>query len=233
MKKLSIIIPVFNEKETVEEILRRVMAAPALDFQKEIIVVDDGSTDGTERILKKLKEGGNFIFSRHPKNLGKGAAVKTGLKKATGGFILIQDADLEYDPNDYPNLLNALDTTSPVVYGSRSLGLAKRGYFFYYLGGRFLTLFFNLLFGSKLTDINTGYKLFRADIIKNINLESDGFEFCEEATAKILKAGYPIKEIPVRYHPRKFSQGKKVRAKDGLIALWTIIRYRTQRRKTP
>ncbi|MDI6603376.1 MAG: glycosyltransferase family 2 protein [Patescibacteria group bacterium] len=225
MKKLSIIIPVFNEKETVREIIRLVIAAPILNYEKEIIVIDDGSTDGTEKILKSLKEKNGFLLLQHPKNLGKGAAIKTGLKKVTGDFVLIQDADLEYDPNDYQNLLNALDENSPVVYGSRNLGKGKRGYLFYLLGGRFLTAFLNIMFGSNLTDVNTGYKLFRADIIKNINLESNGFEFCEEVTAKILKSGYPIKEIPIHYYPRKFSEGKKIRFWDGLIGFWTIIKY--------
>lgn len=209
MKKLSIIIPVFNEKETIEEIIKRVIAAPSLDYQKEIIVVDDGSNDGTEKILENLKERFTFFLIRHPQNLGKGAAIKTGLQQTTGEIILIQDADLEYDPNDYQELLSAFNDNSPVVYGSRNLGKAKHGYFLYFLGGKFLTAFCNIMFGSNLTDINTGYKLFRGDIIKNINLESNGFEFCEEVTAKILKSGYPIKEVPIHYYPREFSQGKK------------------------
>ena len=226
MKKLSIIIPVFNEKGTVEEIIKRAIAAPVINYEKEIIVVDDGSTDGAEKILKSLKEKHNFLLLCHPKNLGKGAAIKTGLKKVTGDFVLIQDADLEYEPNDYQDLLSALDQNSPVVYGSRNLGKTKRGYFFFFLGGRFLTAFLNIMFGSNLTDINTGYKLFRTDIIKNINLESNGFEFCEEVTAKILKSGYSIKEIPIHYYPRKFSEGKKIQFWDGLIALLVIIKYR-------
>ena len=226
-KKLSIIVPVFNERETIEKIIKRVIVAPVFDYQKEIIVVDDGSNDGTEKILKKLKENFNFILLPHYENSGKGAAIKTGLKQATGNLVLIQDADLQYDPDDYQKLLMAFDDkTMPVVYGSRNLGKAKRGYFLYYLGGKLLTTFLNLLFGSNLTDINTGYKLFRADLIKNINLQSSGFEFCEEITAKILKAGYSIKEVPIHYYPRKFSEGKKIRSLDGLIAIWTIIKYK-------
>lgn len=223
---LSIIIPVFNEAKTIAEVIKRVIAVPVFDWEKEIIVVDDGSNDGTEKILKNLQKKYNFLLLRHSENLGKGAAIKTGLKKVKGDFVLIQDADLEYDPNDYQILLAALDKNSPVVYGSRILGKTKRGNLLYYLGGRFLTLFFNFLFGSKLTDINTGYKLFRTDVLKNINLESNGFEFCEEVTAKILKFGYSIKEVPIHYYPRGHSQGKKIRVKDGLIALLTIIKYR-------
>src|SRR3989338_2367550 len=225
MKKLSIITPVFNEKETVEEIIKRVIAASTLDYQKEIIVVDDGSNDGTEKILENLRGKFNFLLLRHPQNLGKGAAIKTAIKQVTGYIILIQDADLEYDPNDYQELLRALSNNSPVVYGSRNLGKVKRGYFLYFLGGRFLTAFLNIMFCSKLTDINTGYKLFRTDIIKNLDFESNGFEFCEEVTAKILKSGYSIKEIPIHYYPRKFSEGKKIRFGDGLIGIWTIIKY--------
>ena len=224
--KLSIIVPVFNEKKTIAKILQKVHEQDLNDWEKEIIVVDDGSSDGTEEILIKLKERFYFILLWHSKNLGKGAAIKTALKYTTGDFVLIQDADLEYDPNDYQNLLNALGKNSPVIYGSRNLGSAKRGYFLYFLGGRLLTAFLNIMFGSSLTDINTGYKLFQTDIIKNINLETDGFEFCEEVTAKILKSGYHIKEVPIHYYPRKFSQGKKLRFRDGLIGFWTIIKFK-------
>jgi len=226
MTKLSIIIPVFNEKNTIEEILKRVISAPTFDYKKEIIVVDDGSNDGTEKLLKNLNKKFNFILLKHAKNSGKGFAIKTGLEKASGDLVLIQDADLEYDPKDYQALLRAFGKDSPVVYGSRNLGKAKRGYFLYSLGGRSLTFFLNLIFGSKLTDINTGYKLFRTDILKKINLKSHGFEFCEEVTAKVLKSGYPIKEVAIHYYPRKFSEGKKLRFRDGLIGFWTILKYR-------
>lgn len=224
--KLSIIIPVFNEEGTIEEIIRRCLKAETLGYEKEIIVVNDGSNDNTQKILKNLKEKFNFILLEHSRNLGKGAAIKSGLKKATGNLILIQDADLEYNPNEYQNLLKEVNQNFPIIYGSRNLGKSKRGYFSYFLGGKLLTAFFNLLFGSNLTDLNTGYKLFRADIIKNLNLQSNGFEFCEEVTAKIFKAGFSIKEVPIDYYPRKFSEGKKVRFWDGLLGLWTIIRYR-------
>lgn len=229
IKKLSIIIPVFNEKKTIRDIIKKVILAPVLDYKKEIIVIDDGSNDGTEEILKSLKEKYNFSLLRHSKNLGKGAAIRTGLKKVTGEVVLIQDADLEYDPSDYQVLLNAFDKKFPVVYGSRNLKRKNRGYFLNFLAGKFLTIFFNILFGSHLTDITTGYKLFKSDIIKNINLESKGFEFCEEVTAKVLRSGYSIKEVPIHYYPRKFSQGKKIRFFDGIIALFTILKYRIKR----
>jgi glycosyltransferase involved in cell wall biosynthesis len=226
MKKLSIIIPVFNEIRTIEEIIKRASLAPTKDYEKEIIVVDDGSNDGTEKILKGLKDKFNLILLNHIRNFGKGAAIKTGLERVSGKAVIIQDADLEYNPNDYQKLLEVFEQEFPVIYGSRNLGGAKRGYFLYFWGGKFLTAFFNFLFGSNLSDINTGYKLFRTDIIKNLHLESKGFGFCEEVTAKILKFGYSIKEVPIHYEPRKFFEGKKINFWDGVIGFWTIIRYR-------
>lgn len=223
--KLSIIIPVFNEKETIGEIIKRVIAASVLGYEKEIIIVDDGSSDGTGEILEKLKREFNFIFLSRSVNRGKGLAVRMGVERATGDLVLIQDADLEYNPQDYQALLSAFNQETPVVYGSRNLEKGRRGYFFYFLGGKFLTWFFNLLYGAKLTDITTGYKLFRTDIIRGAKLRAKGFEFCEEITAKVIKAGYKIKEVPINYYPRKFSQGKKIRAWHGLSALWTIIKY--------
>lgn len=225
VKKLSIIIPVYNEDQTVEEIVRRVSAVSISGYEKEIIVVNDGSNDGTKRILIHLKTNLDFTLLEHDENLGKGAAVKTALGRVTGDAVLIQDADLEYDPNDYRELLKAFDGRMP-VYGSRNLGKAERGHYLFFWGGKLLTTLFNLLFGAHLTDINTGYKLFSADVIKSIPLESNGFEFCEEITAKVCALGYTIKEIPIHYSPRSFSEGKKIRAVDGLIALGAIIKYR-------
>lgn len=225
--KLSIIIPVFNEKNTITEILNRVKTAPTVNYEKEIIVVDDGSKDGTEKILEKLKDKFNLILLVHVRNFGKGAAIKTALEKVSGNVVIIQDADLEYDPNDYQALLEVFEHGFPVVYGSRNLKKeVKRGYLLYFLGGKILTAFCNFLFGSNLTDINTGYKLFRTDVIKRIHLKSNGFEFCEEVTAKILKSGYSIKEVPIHYFPREFSQGKKINFWDGIIGIWTIIKYK-------
>jgi glycosyltransferase involved in cell wall biosynthesis len=225
MPKLSIIIPVFNEKQTIEEVVKRVVSSNTLNFEKEIIVIDDGSNDGTSEILENLKEKYNFVLLKHSKNLGKGAAIKTALKYVTGDFVLIQDADLESSPDDYPSLLKEINKNFSIVYGSRYLEPKKRGNFLFYFGSKFLTAFFNLLFKTKLTDINTCYKLFKADIIKNVDLEANGFEFCEEITAKLAKAGYSIKEVPISYTPRSFKEGKKIKIRDGFIALKTIIKY--------
>jgi glycosyltransferase involved in cell wall biosynthesis len=227
MKKLSILIPAYNEEKTVAEVIRRVFGADTLDFEKEVIAVDDGSTDNTLSVLKELSSF-PFILISHPKNLGKGAAIRTALKRASGDAVLVQDADLELDTNDYPLLLRELNETTRVVYGSRNLLPKVNGkrYPLYSLGGKFLTGFFNVLYGTHLTDINTAYKLFSKETMTADELKSDGFEFCEEITAKFIQKGYAIKEAPIRYTPRTFAGGKKLRAKDGIIGLWTILRYR-------
>ena len=229
MKKLSIIIPVLNEETTLVEVLKRVYQAPSLDFQKEIIVVDDGSTDRSSVILENLKDKYQLIILKHQRNLGKGEAIQTGLAAATGEAIIIQDADLEYWPEDWPKLLRELESCQldlGAIYGSRNLKPKKKGYFHYVLGVWFLTLINNLLFKAKLTDVYTCYKLFPADLIKSIPLESDGFEIEAEITAKILKKGYQIKEVGINYEPRKFQEGKKIRLKDGLKGLWTMFKWR-------
>ncbi|MFA5830820.1 MAG: glycosyltransferase family 2 protein [Candidatus Paceibacterota bacterium] len=227
MKKLSILIPAYNEEKTVAEVIRRVFAADTLDFEKEVIVVDDGSTDNTLSALKEISSF-PFILISHPKNLGKGAAIRTALGRASGDAILIQDADLELDADDYPVLLKELNETTRVVYGSRNLlpRIDGKRYPLYSLGGKMLTGFFNFLYGTHLTDINTAYKLFSKETMRAEELKSDGFEFCEEITAKLTRKGYKIKEVPIRYTPRTFAGGKKLRAKDGLIGLWTIVKYR-------
>ncbi len=225
-KKLSIIIPVLNEEKTLRKTLEQVAQAPVFDYQKEIIVVDDGSRDGTINILNKLKDKFNLVVLKHRKNRGKGRALRTGLGKVTGQAVIIQDADLEYDPNDYQNLLTVFEENNSIVYGSRNINPDRRGYRHYVLGVWFLTKVNNLLFNSKLTDTYTCYKLFPADLIKSIDLQSPGFEVEAEITAKILKRGDNIKEVAISYSPRKFSQGKKIKTIDGLKGLWTMIKYR-------
>ncbi len=226
--KLSIIIPVFNEEKTIIELLKRVIEARLKGWEKEIIVVNDGSTDKTELLIEEfIKNHPNIVYLKHYQNKGKGAAIKTALSHISGDFVLIQDADLEYDPNDYQKLLDCVSEDFSVIYGSRNLNKkTRRGYFLYFLGGKLITGFCNLLFNSRLTDINTGYKLIRSDIIKSLDLESDGFEFCEEVTAKILKRKIPIKEVAINYYPRTFKEGKKIRLKDGIVALLTLLKFK-------
>ncbi len=226
MKKLSIIIPVLNEEKTLENVLELVSQAPTLDFEKEIIVVDDGSTDNTINILNSLKDKFNLTVVKHRKNRGKGQALRTGFKRATGQAVIIQDADMEYDPNDYVNILNTFKKTNSTVYGSRNLNPDRRGYSHFVLGVWFLTKVNNVLFNSRLTDTYTCYKLFPTDLINSIPLKSKGFEFEAEVTAKILKRGDRIDEVAISYTPRKFSEGKKIKTSDGLKGLWTIFKCR-------
>jgi len=224
-KILSIIIPVYNEEKTIEKILEATEKTQLPNFKKEILIVDDGSTDGTREILKKLAAKYQVLF--HKRNRGKGAAIKTALHFVKGDYVIIQDADLEYDPADWQKLIETAEQSpKAVIYGSRNLGTAGRGYLPYYLGGRLLTSLVNLLFRTRLTDINTGYKLFPTEILRTLNLQSNGFEFCEEVTCKILKRGNVIKEVPIGYRPRTFQEGKKISFWDGLIGIWTIIKNR-------
>ncbi|SNB70381.1 glycosyltransferase family 2 protein [Thermoflexus hugenholtzii] len=223
--RLSVIIPVYNERATIREILRQVRAVGLAD---EIIVVDDGSTDGTREILQEEARNGDIRVIFHERNMGKGAAVRTGIAHATGDILLIQDADLEYDPRDYPQLIRPIqEGRAAVVYGSRFLGPRKAMLFWHMIGNKFLTLVTNLLYDAILSDMETGYKVFRADVIRNIPLRARGFEFEPEITAKILKRGYRIFEVPISYYGREFKEGKKIRPlRDGLKALWTLIKYR-------
>lgn len=229
--KLSIIIPIYNEEATLEELVNRV---EAVSLPKELILVDDGSTDGTVAILRRWETAPrpNMTIIHHPENRGKGAAIATGLTHATGDLVIIQDADLEYNPQDYHKLVAAFDSPAQkVVYGSRNLRRNPRSSFSFYWGGRLLSWVTNLLYGSRITDEATCYKVFRTDALREIGVESTGFEFCPEVTAKALRRGWHIREVPISYHPRLWDEGKKIRWYDGLIAIWWLVKYRFKRIK--
>jgi len=225
--KLSIIIPTYNEEKTILEILEKVKKADIGGIEKEIIIVDDFSKDRTGEILRKIKDKNIKIFY-HEKNYGKGFAIRTALKHATGEIVIIQDADLEYEPNDYKKLLKPILTgRAKVVYGSRILNKKNEySYLSFYFGGRLLTMIANILYGIKLTDEPTCYKVFRREVIDTIKLKCVKFEFCPEVTAKIAKKKIKIYEVPINYYPRSKKQGKKIKFKDGLTAIWTLIKYR-------
>jgi glycosyltransferase involved in cell wall biosynthesis len=224
-KKLSIIIPVYNEEKTIAALLEKVKNA-IIPLEKDIIVVDDGSKDGSAEILKNI-DGIRLIL--HTGNKGKGSAIRTGLNSATGDIIVIQDADLEYDPRDYGKLIKPiLENKTAVVYGSRILNKdnKKQSGILFYAGGKLLSFLTNLLYSSNITDEPTCYKVFRADVIRNIGLKCKGFEFCPEVTAKILKKGIKIYEVPISYNPRTIEEGKKINWKDGARAICTLVKYR-------
>lgn len=224
-KTLSVLIPVYNEKATVLELLRRVEAV-ALPVAKEIVMVDDGSTDGTRELLKGLGARATVVF--HESNRGKGAALRTALAHATGDLVIVQDADLEYDPADYPVLLAPLlDGRADAVYGSRFLGGPHRVLFFWhYFANKCFTLFTNVLYNINLTDMGTCYKVFVAEKIKALTLESERFGIEAEITAKICKARLRIYEAPISYSGRTYDEGKKITWKDGFSYLWCLLRYR-------
>jgi glycosyltransferase involved in cell wall biosynthesis len=224
--KLSVLIPVYNEEKTLEAIIAKL---DQVKLDKELIVVDDGSTDGTKEILESLGQGGrqDLLIETHPVNRGKGAAIRTALAKATGDLIVIQDADLEYDPQDFLKLIEPISAgRTEVVYGSRNLSLNKKGRKLYELGGIFLSKMANLLYGLNITDEATCYKIFTAEAIKSLDLRCEKFEFCPEVTAKLAKKNYKIIEVPISYYPRDKAAGKKLKLSDGLSAAWTLIKYR-------
>ena len=232
--RLSVVIPVFNENATVETLLRRVENArlPG-DLELEMVVVDDGSTDGTRERLRELQAQGDpaFVYHEQDRNRGKGAAVRRGFELASGDYLLIQDADLEYSPADYPGLLAPiLDGHADVVFGSRFLGGPHRVLFFWhYLGNRFLTTLSNMLTDLNLSDMETCYKAFRREVLERIELKSDRFGIEPEITAKVAKLGVRIFEVPISYHGRTYAEGKKIGWKDGVAAIWAILRYNLAR----
>lgn len=229
LMKLSVIIPIYNEAATLAELIKRVQR---VELDKELILVDDGSTDNTPAILRKWQEKRpeNMTIVYHPENRGKGAAIATGLTHVRGDLVLIQDADLEYDPQDYHRLVAPFQNeTIKVVYGSRNLKKNPRSTFSFYWGGRLLSWVTNFLYGSRITDEATCYKVFRANLIKELGVESSGFEFCPEMTGKVLRRKIPIHEVPISYHPRLWHEGKKIKWQDGLVAMWVLLKYRFKR----
>jgi glycosyltransferase involved in cell wall biosynthesis len=220
---LSVIIPVYNEERTITELLRRVKA---VSLPKQIIIVDDCSTDRTHAILAALSDP-DIVLLHHERNRGKGAAIRTGLAHVEGEYVVFQDADLEYDPQDYPRLLAPIvEGRADVVYGSRFRGKPRDMMWGHRLGNKFLTFATNLLYHNSLSDMETCYKCFRTSVIRNLPLRSDRFEIEPEITAKLLKRGIGIHEVPIRYAGRRFHEGKKITWRDGVSSLWTLIKYR-------
>ncbi len=221
---LSVLIPAYNEIHNIQNILNKI---GEVTIPKEIIVVDDGSTDGTRELLNTLKSDTiKVVF--HEKNQGKGGAIRTAIEHSKGDIIIIQDADLEYDPQDYYKLIPVIESgKEKVVYGSRFLNKQnKHSYFSFFLGGQVVTWITNILYFQNLTDEPTCYKVFDAKLLKSIKLNCTGFEFCPEVTAKIAKLGYKIPEVPISYYPRSISEGKKINWKDGVEAIWVLFKYR-------
>lgn len=232
--RLSILIPAYQEEQSIGEVLRRVRSVDteSLGWDKEIIVCDDGSDDGTAaEVEKACAEDDRVILVRHDKNRGKGAAIRTALEAATGDYTLIQDADLEYEVSDYAPMLEAVNAGAEVVYGSRFLDKARPDgmRMSNFVANRILTTTANALFGVNITDEATCFKIFRTDLLRSLELECEGFEFCPEVTAKVGKAGVPIVEVPIAYTARDHAEGKKVRWTDGFEAMWVLVKYRLRR----
>ena len=224
-RKLSVIVPVYDERNTVAEIVRR-MRAVDIPLEREFVLVDDGSTDGTREVLGQLTDSTVRVVY-HEKNKGKGAAIRSGLEQVTGDLVLIQDADLEYDPEDWPKLLApVLRGNAQVVYGSRFTGERRNMLFLHWVGNRFLSLVTNILYNTTLSDMETCYKLFDRRVLAGITLRSSRFDFEPEVTAKVLRRGIRIYEVPISYAGREFHEGKKITWRDGIVALWTLVKYR-------
>lgn len=227
MKKITVLIPIFNEVNTLKEILQKVEEASFCGLEKEVILIDDFSTDGTREILDELKDRYKIFY--HDKNMGKGAALRTGFEHMTGDIVVIQDADLEYDPVDYEPLIKLiLDGKADVAYGSRlSGGKPSRSFMFtHLLGNKLLTLMTNILYNTTLTDMETCYKAFKTEFIKGIEIKSNRFDFEPEITAKVLKRGARLYELPISYYGREYEEGKKITWKDGIHAIFALIKFR-------
>ena len=217
-------MPVYNEVATVNAIIARVLVVP---LRVQLIVVDDGSTDGTREALVELQREHGFTLLLQPRNQGKGAALRRGVSEATGDLLIIQDADLEYSPEEFPALIELIcDGRADVVYGSRFLGRHRVFLFTHYLGNRFLTLVTNVLYNTMLSDMETCYKVMRIEVVRSMSLRSNGFGIEPELTAKIFKRGYRVYEVPITYDGRGYDEGKKIGWRDGIVALWVLLRYR-------
>jgi len=221
---LSVVMPAYNEQETIEEMIRRVLAVP---IRIELIVVDDGSKDQTREILARLSKELPIKVILQPVNAGKGSALRRGFEEVTGDLVIIQDADLEYSPEEYPEFIALIcEGRADVVYGSRFLGRHRVFMFTHYLGNVFLTFVANVLYNTMLTDMETCYKVMRIEVLKSFRLKSDGFGIEPEMTAKIFKRGYRVYEVPITYDGRGYEEGKKITWRDGIVALWVLLRYR-------
>jgi len=221
---LSVVMPVYNEIETAEEIIRRVLEVP---LRTQLIVVDDCSTDGTRELLIRLQQDLGFTLLLQPRNQGKGGALRRGFEAVQGDLVVIQDADLEYSPEEFPALIELIcQGRADVVYGSRFLGRHRVFMFTHYAGNRLLTLITNVLYNTMLSDMETCYKVMRTEVLRSMRLESDGFGIEPELTAKIFKRGYRVYEVPITYDGRGYDEGKKITWRDGVVALWVLIKYR-------
>ncbi len=221
---LSVVMPVFNEKTTIEEILRRTLATP---LRIQLIVVDDCSTDGTRDMLTRLQRELGFTLILQPQNAGKGSALRRGFQEVRGDLVVIQDADLEYSPEEFPELIELIcDGRADVVFGSRFLGRHRVFMFTHYMGNRFLTMATNILYNTMLTDMETCYKVMRTEVLRSMTLEANGFGIEPELTAKIFKRGYRVYEVPISYDGRSYEEGKKIGWRDGFVALWVLLKFR-------